>query len=360
RRCHPRGGVRAALAVRRAADLSLRSLDGKPAGDPPRGAVLGGQGAAGLFRDCAAGAGDRVRARDVAVRQRHRPPACAPRPVGKGRPRHPRSAGRSRESRRLVRRNPHALGGGAARAFAGGEAARFPCPRARAHPPGRPGPDPLSVGRAAPAGDALLAPGRAADAAAERARPAARRGVRRSLQQYRVVLSGSRLMARYVLAIDQGTTGSTALVLDQRLSVKAKANVEFRQIFPKPGWVEHDLDDIWTATLKAIATAMRQASIKPAELQAIGITNQRETTLLWTLTGGAVHATDVTNASRARFMDLGTRGWDNELLALFGVPRAVLPAIKPSAGVFGTTKGVKGLPDGVPIAGIAGDQQSAL
>ncbi|HYY52680.1 MAG TPA: FGGY family carbohydrate kinase, partial [Myxococcales bacterium] len=88
-------------------------------------------------------------------------------------------------------------------------------------------------------------------------------------------------MARYVLAIDQGTTGSTALVLDQRLSVKAKANVEFRQIFPKPGWVEHDLDDIWTATLKAIATAMRQASIKPAELQAIGITNQRETTLLW-------------------------------------------------------------------------------
>src|SRR3982074_3851843 len=88
-------------------------------------------------------------------------------------------------------------------------------------------------------------------------------------------------MARYVLAIDQGTTGTTALILDQRLSVKAKANVEFRQILPKPGWVEHDLDDIWTATLKAIATAMRQASIKPTELQAIGITNQRETTLLW-------------------------------------------------------------------------------
>ena len=88
-------------------------------------------------------------------------------------------------------------------------------------------------------------------------------------------------MTRYVLAIDQGTTGSTALVLDPRLTVKGKANVEFRQIFPKPGWVEHDLDDIWTATLKAIGTALRQASIKPAELQAIGITNQRETTLLW-------------------------------------------------------------------------------
>jgi glycerol kinase len=249
-------------------------------------------------------------------------------------------------------------------------------------------------------------------------------------------------MARYVLAIDQGTTGTTALILDQRLSVKAKANVEFRQIFPKPGWVEHDLDDIWTATLKAIATAMRQASIKPAELQAIGITNQRETTLLWDrhsgrpihnaivwqdrrtadlcnqlkaqgkepwvrektglvldayfsgtkvrwlldhvhgaqaraengdlcfgtidtallwkLTGGAVHATDVTNASRTLFMDLEKRAWDNELLAMLDVPRAVLPAIRPSAGVFGTTKGVRGIPDGIPIAGIAGDQQSAL
>ena len=249
-------------------------------------------------------------------------------------------------------------------------------------------------------------------------------------------------MTRYVLAIDQGTTGSTALVIDQRLTVKAKANVEFRQIFPKPGWVEHDLDDIWTATLKAVGTAMRQASIKPAELQAIGITNQRETTLLWDrhsgrpihnaivwqdrrtadlcnelkaqgkepwirdktglvldayfsgtkvrwlldhvhgaqaraengdicfgtidsallwkLTGGAVHATDVTNASRTLFMDLEKRAWDAELLALFGVPRAVLPAIRPSAGVFGTTKGVRGLPDGIPIAGIAGDQQSAL
>src|SRR5207248_1922184 len=258
-----------------------RSLHGKPAGDPSGGAVLGGQGAARLFRDCAAGAGDRVRARDVGVRQRHRPPACSPRPVGKRRPRHSRATGRSREGRWLVRQNPHALGRRAARAFAGGDGARFPRARTRAHPPGRARPDPLSVGRAPAAGDAVLVPGGAADAAAQRPRPAARRRVGRSLQQYRVVLPGSRLMARYVLAIDQGTTGSTALVLDQRLSVKAKANVEFRQIFPKPGWVEHDLDDIWTATLKAIAVAMRQASIKPAELQAIGITNQRETTLLW-------------------------------------------------------------------------------
>src|SRR5207245_3004926 len=85
-----------------------------------------------------------------------------------------------------------------------------------------------------------------------------------------------------------------------------------------------------------------------------------EPALLCKQTGRTMHVTDVTNASRTLFMDLETRAWDNELLALFGVPRAVLPAIRPSAGVFGTTKGVRGLPDGIPIAGIAGDQQSAL
>ena len=249
-------------------------------------------------------------------------------------------------------------------------------------------------------------------------------------------------MAKAVLAIDQGTTGTTALVLDRRLAVKGKANVEFRQIFPKPGQVEHDLEDIWTSTQKAIAGALREAGVKGADLEAIGITNQRETTLLWErragrplyhaivwqdrrtagacdelrkqgkepwirertglvldayfsgtklqwllenvkgareraergelafgtvdsallwkLTGGAVHATDVTNASRTLLMNLTTRAWDDELLALFGVPRQVLPEIRPSAGEFGRTKGVRGLPDGIPIAGIAGDQQAAM
>ncbi|MGZ6143514.1 MAG: glycerol kinase GlpK [Myxococcales bacterium] len=249
-------------------------------------------------------------------------------------------------------------------------------------------------------------------------------------------------MARYILAIDQGTTSSRALILDQRLSVKGAAGVEFRQIFPKPGWVEHDFDDIWGSTLKAIGRAMREAGAKPRDLHAIGITNQRETTLLWDrrtgkpihnaivwqdrrtasicnelkaqgkepwvhektglvldayfsgtklrwlldnvkgarekaergelafgtvdcallwkLTSGAVHATDVTNASRTLLMDLEKRAWDDELLALLGALRGVLPEIRPSAGVFGHTKGVKGLPDGIPIAGIAGDQQSAL
>ena len=250
------------------------------------------------------------------------------------------------------------------------------------------------------------------------------------------------MASRYVLAIDQGTTGSTALILDQRLSVKAKANVEFRQIFPRPGWVEHDLEDIWTSTQKAIAAALREASIKGRDLSAIGITNQRETTLLWDrrtgrpvhnaivwqdrrtadacnklkaqgreplvrertglvldayfsatklrwlldnvkgaearaargelcfgtvdsallwkLTSGAVHATDVTNASRTLLMDLDKRAWDDEMCTLFGVPREVLPEIRPSAGLFGTTKGLRGLPDGIPIAGIAGDQQAAM
>jgi glycerol kinase len=249
-------------------------------------------------------------------------------------------------------------------------------------------------------------------------------------------------MARYVLAIDQGTTGTTALVLDRRLAVKGKRNVEFRQIFPRPGWVEHDFSDIWTSTLKAISGALREAAIKGTQLEAIGITNQRETTLLWDrrtgkpihnaivwqdrrtadacnslraagkepwvrektglvldayfsatkvrwlldhvmgarvraergelafgtvdaallwkLTGGAVHATDVTNASRTLLMDLTRRQWDDELCQLFGVPRAVMPEIRPSAGVLGATKGVRGLPDGLPIAGMAGDQQAAL
>ena len=249
-------------------------------------------------------------------------------------------------------------------------------------------------------------------------------------------------MARYVLAIDEGTTGVTALVLDHRLSVKGKANLEFRQIFPKPGWVEHDLEDIWAATLKVIGLALRQASAKPSDLQAIGITNQRETTLLWDrrsgrpihnaivwqdrrtagmcnelkaqgkepwvrektglvldayfsatklrwlldnvkgararaergdlcfgtidtallwkLTGGAAHATDVTNASRTLLMDLEKRTWDDELCALFGVSKNLLPEIRPSAGIFGHTTGVRGLPDGIPVAGIAGDQQSAM
>lgn len=249
-------------------------------------------------------------------------------------------------------------------------------------------------------------------------------------------------MASYVLAIDQGTTGTTVLVLDKRLQVRARVNQEFRQIFPKPGWVEHDLEDIWGSTLATLGRALREAGLRGADVAAIGITNQRETTalwdrrtsrplhhaivwqdrrttdacaalkaagheplvrektglvldpyfsatklrwlldhvkgarekadagqlafgtidtfLVWRLTAGAAHVTDVSNASRTLLMDLRERRWDPELLQLFGVPSAVLPSIRASSEVYGTTKGVKGLPDGIPVCGIAGDQQAAL
>ncbi len=250
------------------------------------------------------------------------------------------------------------------------------------------------------------------------------------------------MAASHVLAIDQGTTGTTVLILDRHLSVRAKVNQEFRQIFPKPGWVEHDLDDIWGSTVATVQRALREAGLRGNEIAAIGITNQRETTglwdrrsgrplhhaivwqdrrttdecarlkaegheprvrektglvldpyfsatklrwlldhvkgareqaaagqaafgtidsfLVWRLTGGAAHVTDVSNASRTLLMDLRTREWDRELLDLFDVPRAVLPEIHPSSAVYGKTRAVKVLPDGIPVAGIAGDQQAAL
>jgi glycerol kinase len=245
-----------------------------------------------------------------------------------------------------------------------------------------------------------------------------------------------------VLAIDQGTTGTTVLILDKRLSLRARVNQEFRQIFPKPGWVEHDLEDIWGSTVAMVKRALREAGLGGRDIAAVGITNQRETTglwdrrssrplhhaivwqdrrtteacarlkaegheghvrertglvldpyfsatklqwllenvrgarekaesgaaafgtidswLVWNLTGGAAHVTDVSNASRTLLMDLRTRAWDRELLELFGVPMAVLPEIRTSSEVYGTTRGVKSLPDGIPVAGIAGDQQAAL
>lgn len=249
-------------------------------------------------------------------------------------------------------------------------------------------------------------------------------------------------MAKYVLAIDQGTTGSTAALMDARGRLRGSVNVEFPQHYPQPGWVEHDPADIWTSVLAAIRGILRKKICKPQEIVAIGITNQRETALLWDkqtseplnnaivwqcrrttefceslrtaghealvkrrsglvldpyfsgskyrwllrntrgvksllrskrvaagtidsflvwqLTGGKVHVTDVSNASRTSLMNLKTARWDARLLELFEVPRDILPEIAPSSGVLGYTKGVAGLPDGIPIAGVAGDQQSAL
>ncbi len=250
----------------------------------------------------------------------------------------------------------------------------------------------------------------------------------------------------YILALDQGTTGSTALVLDSRGQVSGRGYAELPQHFPKPGWVEHDAHEIWSSVLTAARRALSAARIKGSALAAIGVTNQRETTLLWDrrtgeplgraivwqdrrtaercaelrcrgreasirrmtglvcdpyfsatklewllehrrgaralaargrlafgtidswlvwrLTGGTVHATDPTNASRTMLYGLRSRRWEPALLRTFGVPASVLPEVRRSAGDFGCTRGIGGagrfLPDGIPVAGVAGDQQAAL
>ncbi len=233
-----------------------------------------------------------------------------------------------------------------------------------------------------------------------------------------------------ILAIDQGTTGTTCLVVDEELRTVGRGYREIGQSFPQPGWVEHDPEEIWASVELTAAEALAEAGVTARDLAAIGITNQRETTvvweratgqpvhpaivwqdrrtaercaelpagpirertglvpdpyfsatklewilartalsagelafgtidswLVWKLTGGATHVTDVTNASRTMLLDLATGEWDGELLALFGVDRAVLPEVVPSSGVAAeaTLLGVR-----VPVAGIAGDQQAAL
>ena len=248
-------------------------------------------------------------------------------------------------------------------------------------------------------------------------------------------------MARFVVAIDQGTTGSTVLVVDEALNVCARGYCEFPQIYPQPGWVEHDPEQIWRSVTAALAAALGEIKLGRDEIAAIGITNQRETTLcldaagrplhnaiVWQdrrtadhcarlrsdgledmfrartglvldpyfsgtkmawllgqvpglraqaeggtarfgtvdtflihrLTGGERFVTDGSNASRTLLFDLQARRWDPELCRLLGVPMAALPEVVPSQGVCGYTRGVPGLPDGIPIAGIAGDQQAAL
>lgn len=249
-------------------------------------------------------------------------------------------------------------------------------------------------------------------------------------------------MGKYICAIDQGTTGTTVLILDERLSVVGRVNQEYEQIYPQPSWVEHDPEAIWRSVIETLAAAAAKAEIDPADIACIGITNQRETTvvwdretgepiynaivwqdrrtasriaelrgagherpvqqktglildpyfsgtkiswildhvdgareraangelafgtidtfLLWRLTGGKSHKTDVSNASRTLLMDLASCEWDDELLELFGVPRTLLPEITGNAVHFGDVAGVQGLVDGTPICGMAGDQQAAL
>src|SRR5213082_1572946 len=244
---------------------------------------------------------------------------------------------------------------------------------------------------------------------------------------------------KYILALDQGTTSSRAMVFDHSGSVVALAQKEFRQIFPKPGWVEHDATEIWATQLHTATEALAKAGLTAPDIAAIGITNQRETTvvwdretgepvhhaivwqdrrtaarcdqlkarglaplikrktglvvdayfsgtklewllrnvpgarakakagrlafgtvdswLVWNLTGGRVHVTDPSNASRTMLFNLRSGDWDDELLKLFGVPRSVLPAVSSSSEVYGETRLLGG---SIPIAGIAGDQQAAL
>jgi glycerol kinase len=245
----------------------------------------------------------------------------------------------------------------------------------------------------------------------------------------------------YILALDQGTTSSRAVVFDQSGAVRALAQKEFAQIFPRPGWVEHDPNEIWATQLAVAAEALARGGLRADEIAAIGIANQRETTivwdretgepvcnaivwqdrrtagvcdalkaqgleaaisaktglvldayfsgtklawildnvpgareraeqgnlvfgtvdcwLLWKLTGGRVHATDVTNASRTLLFDIHRGDWDDELLSIFGVPRSMLPDVRPSSGRFGETAGML-YAARIPITGIAGDQQAAL
>jgi len=246
---------------------------------------------------------------------------------------------------------------------------------------------------------------------------------------------------RYVLAVDQGTTSTRATVMDGKLRVLGQGQREFTQHFPSPGQVEHDLKEIWESTEWCIAKALRKAQVDGADIAAIGITNQRETTGLWSragkplhraivwqdrrtsefcselkargeeaqvkqktglvldpyfsgtkvkwlldhvknarreaeagnlcfgtidtwlvfnMTGGQTHVTDVSNASRTLLMGLESLEWEDSLLSLFDVPRSVLPRIGASAELYGVTRGMKSLPDGIPVSGMAGDQQAAL
>ena len=248
-------------------------------------------------------------------------------------------------------------------------------------------------------------------------------------------------MADFILALDQGTTSSRALLFDRHFSIRGLEQLEFRQSFPKPGWVEHDPQEIWDTQLRAARGALARAGVSGHDVAAIGITNQRETTVVWDrktalpihpaivwqsrqssricdamraagleeevrartgllidayfsgtkirfildavegaqaraeagelcfgtidtwliyrLTGGRVFATEASNASRTLLFNIHTGDWDDTLLRALRIPRAMLPEVRDSIGVFGETD-PHWLGHAIPIAGVAGDQQSAL
>ena len=244
-----------------------------------------------------------------------------------------------------------------------------------------------------------------------------------------------------ILAIDQGTTSSRAVVYDPAsFAVLGVAQQEIQQHYPRDGWVEHEPEEIWYSVARTAREALDKSGRRPADVAAVGITNQRETVVVWDratgrpvhravvwqdrrttdfcrqhadrqewlrgktglvldpyfsatklrwllenvpdlrgpadrgdlafgtidsfviarLTGNQAHVTDATNASRTLMFNVHTMRWDDELLSFFGVPAKMLPAVKPSVAEFGTTRGLDFLPDGVPVCGVAGDQQAAL
>lgn len=249
-------------------------------------------------------------------------------------------------------------------------------------------------------------------------------------------------MENFILTIDQGTTGTAVHLVDRQGQIRATADQEFPQIYPRPGWVEHDANAIWGTVTNGISGVLKKASVSGKQIAAIGITNQRETVLvwdrathkpvmnaivwqcrrttdfcealkkkklgptiakktglvidpyfsgskirwilnqdpslrkraargelatgtidcflLWKLTNGKSHRTDVSNASRTQLMNIEKRTWDKDLLKIFDVPAELLPELASCNDKFGTTHGVPGLPDGIPIHGMIGDQQSAL
>lgn len=247
-------------------------------------------------------------------------------------------------------------------------------------------------------------------------------------------------MPDYILSLDQGTTSSRAIIFNHKGSIVAVSQKEFEQIYPRPGWVEHDPVEIWSTQVSVATEAMVKAGLNPRDIHAIGITNQRETTivwdketglpvynaivwqdrrtsdycdsirkehgeriqkktgliidsyfsatkvrwilenvsgarekaeqgkllfgtvdswLIWKLSGGKSHVTDVSNASRTMLFDINTLEWDKELLKIFDIPEAMLPEVRSSSEVFCETAGDI-LASKIPIAGIAGDQQAAL
>jgi len=248
-------------------------------------------------------------------------------------------------------------------------------------------------------------------------------------------------MPQFILSFDQGTTSSRSIIFNENGNIISTAQKEFKQIFPKPGWVEHDPAEIWSTQLGTAAEAITKASLTVQDIAAIGITNQRETTvvwerksgtplynaivwqdrrtasycdelkhqgnafmiqqktgliidayfsatklkwildhvdgarekaangelcfgtidtwLLWNLTQGKVHATDVTNASRTMLFNIHSLQWDDELLSLFDIPKSVLPEVRSSSEIYGHTQNISSAKN-IPVAGIAGDQQAAL